>query len=146
MGASLAGRLFLVFGDGARVLPLVHVDDVVDAIIACMEDGAADNQTFNLVDRASISKRMYMDCVVKPLHPNAIVIYVPMPMILGLTRLQETLLGFFGRPPPLSLYRLMSSQMRVRFSASRIESVLGWRSRIAFAQGAEQLISGRANP
>ena len=143
MGVSLARRIFVVFGDRKSELPLVHVDNTVDAIVECISNRAADNQVFNVVDHDLVTKRMYMERVVKPLYPKATVIYCPMSLLLSLTWLQEKLIAILGKQPFLTVYRLVSSQKRVRYSTSRIENALGWRSHIRFEQGAEQLIRER---
>jgi hypothetical protein len=83
---------------------------------------------------------MYMDLLVRPLYPKAIVIYCPMSLLLVLSWLQEKLMAVAGKQPFLTVYRLSSSQRRIRYSTSRIERTIGWRSRISFEQGAEQLI------
>ena len=140
MGVSFARRIFVVFGDGESELPLVHVDNTVDAIVECVGNSAADNQVFNVVDRELITKRMYMERVLKPLYPNAVVVYCPMSLLLTLTWLQEKLIAIVGKQPFLTVYRLVSSQKRVRYSTSRIENAIGWRSHIRFEQGSEQLI------
>jgi nucleoside-diphosphate-sugar epimerase len=147
MGVSFAERIFVVFGDGETVLPLIHVDHAVDAIVECISNSAADNQAFNVVDHDLVTKRMYMERVVKPMYPNATVIYCPMVLILTLTWLQEKLLAIIGKRPFLTVYRLVSSQKRVRYSASKIEKAIGWRTRVRFEKSAEQLIRehGRAD-
>ena len=143
MGVSFAGRIFVVFGDGESELPLVHVDNAVDAIVECISNSAADNQVFNVVDHDPVTKMMYMERVVKPLCPKATVIYCPMSLLLTLTWIQEKLIAIFGKRPSLTVYRLVSSQKRVRYSASKIQNAIGWRSRVRFEQGAEQLIGGQ---
>jgi nucleoside-diphosphate-sugar epimerase len=146
MGVSFARRIFVVFGDGESELPLVHVDNAVDAIVECISNSAADNQVFNVVDHDPVTKKMYMERVVKPLYPKATVIYCPMSLLLTLTWLQEKLLAILGKQPFLTVYRLVSSQKRVRYSTSRIENAIGWRSRLRFEQGAEQLIREHGRP
>lgn len=140
MGISLAGRFFVVFGDGESQLPLVHVDNAVAAIIECVSHSAADNEIFNVVDDDRVTKRVYMDRVVKALCPNAKVVYCPISLLLALTWLQEKLFGIFGRRPFLTVYRLVSSQKRIRYSASKIRNMMGWRPHVSFDQAVEQLI------
>jgi nucleoside-diphosphate-sugar epimerase len=142
MGVALARRMFVVFGNGRSELPLVHVDNVVDAIVGCMGNSTADNQVFNVVDQDPVTKRAYIERVIRRLYPSAIVIYVPMWLLLVVTWLQEKPLTILGRKPFLTVYRLMSSQKRIRYDTSKIESSIGWRSRVRFEKGAEQLISG----
>jgi nucleoside-diphosphate-sugar epimerase len=143
MGVSIARRIFIVFGNGEGELPLVHVDNAVDAIVECMSNSAADNQVFNVVDQDLVTKKIYMNRVVRQLYPRATVIYCPMFLLLFLTWLQERLLTTLGKQPFLTVYRLVSSQKRVRYSASKIEHAIGWRSRLRFDQAAEQLIKGK---
>jgi nucleoside-diphosphate-sugar epimerase len=138
IGARFAGHIFVVFGDGDSELPLVHVDNAVDAIVECISNRAADNQVFNVVDQELVTKRMYVEQIIKPLHPKAFVIYCPMSLLLTLTRVQEKFLAMVGKRPFLTVYRLVSSQKRIRYSTSKIENAIGWRSHIRFEQGAEQ--------
>lgn len=143
MGVSFAQKLFVVFGDGKDELPLVHVDNVVDAIVESIGNCAADNQIFNVVDQELITKDMYMKRVVKTLYPKAVMIYCPMSLLLVLTWLQEKLFAIVGKQPLLTVYRLVSSQKRIKFSTSRIECAIGWRSHVTFEQSVEQLTTGR---
>lgn len=146
MGVSYAEYIFVVFGDGKSELPLVHVENAVDAIVESIDNASADNQVFNVVDQEPVTKRMYMERVIKPLYPNATVIYCPMPLLFALTWLQEKLLLIFGKQPLLTVYRLAASQKNINYSTSKIEHALGWRSRVRFQQGAGQLISNHGRP
>jgi nucleoside-diphosphate-sugar epimerase len=112
----------------------------VDAIVECIRNSGADNQVFNVVDQDPITKSAYMERVIKPLYPRAIVIYLPMPLLVALTWVQERVLALLGKRAPLTIYRLMSSQKRVRYSTSRIENAIGWHSRITFEQGVAHLL------
>ena len=139
IGISLARRVFVIFGDGQGGLPLVHVDNVVDSIIQCIRNNAADNQVFNVVDQDLVTKKMYVEQIVRPMYPKAIVIYCPMPVLLLAAWIQETLFGVIGKQSVLTRYRLISSQKCVSYSTGKIENAIGWRSRIRFDQGAEQV-------
>ena len=91
-------------------------------------------------DTDRVTKKMYMERVVERLYPKAIVIYCPITLLLMLTWLQEKLIGIVGKRPFLTVYRLSSSQKRIRYGTSKIENAIGWRSHVRFEQGAEQLI------
>lgn len=141
IGITFEQKVFIVFGNGENELPLVHVDNVVDAIVECIRKSAADNQVFNVVDHDQVTKKMYMEQVVKPLYSRAVVLYCPMFVICALTWVQEKVLLLLGKAPVLTMYRLASSQKRVRYDTLEIQNAIGWRSRIRFAQGASQLIA-----
>ena len=123
MGVSFARRLFVVFGDGESELPLVHVDNAVDAIVECVRNRAADGQVFNVVDRDSFTKKMYMERIVKPLYPKAMVVYCPMPLLRALTWVQEKMFAAVGKRPLLTGYQLASSQNKIRYAMSKIETL-----------------------
>jgi nucleoside-diphosphate-sugar epimerase len=141
MGARFSRRLFVVFGDGTHALPLLHVDNLVDAVVSCITSSAADNQIFNVLDQETVSKNDYVDRVMKPLYPDALFVRLPIPLLLILTRLQERVATLIGRAPLLTAYRLISSQKPVRYSAAKLGARLGWRPPVTFRQGSAQLVS-----
>lgn len=141
IGISLARRVFIVFGDGSGELPLVQVDNAVDAIVGCIANRAADNQVFNVVDLEVVTKKAYMERIVGPLYPSATVIYCPMSLLLALARIHDSLAKVLRTKRAFSAYRLMSSQKPVRYSTSKIRRILGWRPRATFAQFAGRLLS-----
>lgn len=140
MGVSFRRRLFLVFGDGRGELPLLHVDNAVDAIVACMRTAVGGGQVFNVVDRGPITRKTYVERIIKPLHPGAVVIYCPMPMLRAVTVVQEKLLSILGRRPFITAYGLATSQKGVKYDTSRIERALGWRPRVGFREAVDQLL------
>jgi nucleoside-diphosphate-sugar epimerase len=151
MGVSIRQRIFVVFGDGYSQLPLVYVDNLVDAIMECIKNNAADNQIFNVVDQDIVTKKRYMELVIKRLFPHALVIYVPIPLLLVATWCQEKLVSMFGGRPLLTVYRLLASQKPIRYSTSKIEKAIGWHSRVGFEKGIENVLrkqvrSGNTTP
>jgi nucleoside-diphosphate-sugar epimerase len=140
MGISFARRIFVVFGNGKSELPLAHVDNVVDAIVGCMRNSAVDNQVFSVVDQDMVTKRMYMERVVKRLYPRATVIYCPLVLLHTLIWLQELPFAILRKPAPLSMYRLLSSQKSVRYSTRKLQAAIGWCPRIRFEEAAELML------
>jgi UDP-glucose 4-epimerase len=64
VGAALAGRPLLVFGDGTQTRCFCHVDDVVIALVGLMELGdAAYGNVFNIGSQEEISVRALADRV-----------------------------------------------------------------------------------
>ncbi|MCL5270137.1 MAG: GDP-mannose 4,6-dehydratase [bacterium] len=55
VGQALAGEPLTVFGDGSQRRCFVHVADVVRAVIALMENDAANGQVFNIGNTEEIS-------------------------------------------------------------------------------------------
>lgn len=142
MGLSLANRLFLVFGRGKLELPLVHVDNVVDAIFLSMGASSANDQIFNVVDSERITKEIYMRWLIRKLYPKAHVVYVPNSLLYCLTWVQEHAFRLLKKDPVLTTYRLISSQKQIRYDSSKIEKTLGWKPRVTFDQAVAEIASG----
>ena len=140
MGLSLGNKLFFVFGGGKFELPLVYVDNVIDAILQSMNSGCADNQIFNVVDTERITKKLYIQKIVRKLYPKARVVYLPYFLLYGMTWVQEKVLRLLGRTPFLTTYRLICSQRQVRYGTSKIEVALGWKPRVTFDQAVAEIV------
>src|SRR3546814_15706798 len=73
---SLTGR-WVAVGTGSRTLPLVYVDDVVDAVLLAAEDGPANGGTFHIVATDHITHQHYPRLAAKHLVGDAQINRVP---------------------------------------------------------------------
>ena len=131
MGFNLGQKLFAIIGPGKFVLPLVYIDNLVEAILASMESGAANGKLYNVVDQDRLTKRGYTDLLLKRLYPKAHYLYVPYKLLYPTVFVQELLLILLKRRPFLTRYRLVSSQKNIVYDASKITNELGWKPAIA---------------
>jgi len=127
MGFSLGEKLFVIIGKGEFVLPLVYIDNLVDAIISAIEKIDAEGKIFNVVDPEPINKKEYVEKLLKRLYPKASFIYVPYSLLLVTVYLQECFLNLLGRAPFITRYRVASSQKKVLYDSSRIMKELNWK-------------------
>ena len=144
MGFSLGRRVFGVIGDGGFVLPLVYVDNLVEAILAALADPAAGSRIYNVVDPEKVTKREYMERMVKKLYPDSRTVYLPLNLLKFMVLLQENACRATGRRPFLTLYRLNSSQNPVTYEAGRIARELGWRPPVSTTAAFTRLVQGTA--
>jgi len=129
--ARRAGGRWVVLGDGRLVLPLVYMDDVVDAIVAAVERNLVAGEVIQLIDREQLTQSEVLAAVngdAKPLR-------VPRPVAFGLGKLSEYPLGALGRPSPLAVYRLKSALARLTYESHRGEQLLGWEPRVGVREG-----------
>jgi UDP-glucose 4-epimerase len=87
--AALAGRDLTIHGDGAQIRAWCYVDDMVDALLACLERPEAVGQTFNvgnvrstvtILDLAERIKRLTGcpgEIVFRPLHYTDVEVRIP---------------------------------------------------------------------
>jgi predicted dehydrogenase/nucleoside-diphosphate-sugar epimerase len=116
------GPVNLVLGDGRVQLPLVHVDDVVAAIIKALEVEVESGTVVQLVDPA----RLTQNDVLRICGPDRATLRLPRPLVFALGRLSEVALGMLGRQSPFGVYRLRSGLARVDFRSEAARRVLGW--------------------
>lgn len=140
LGFSAGSKAFIVIGNGKFELPLVYVDNLVDAIIKSVGSAKADNGIFNVVDGERVDKRRYMKGLIKRLYPGAKVFYFPFSLLYLMTFGQEILCKLIKRGPFLTRYRLISSQRNIRYDNARIIGALGWKPKVSMEDAFERII------
>jgi nucleoside-diphosphate-sugar epimerase len=124
--ARRVGTALVILGDGNLALPLVHVDDVVDAILAAARAASFDGSVFHIVDAAHVTQ----NDVARHAAGSSRVAHVPLPLAWALALGVEGLAKLGRRPAPLSCYRLRSALAPISFDCSAARERLGWRPRV----------------
>jgi nucleoside-diphosphate-sugar epimerase len=135
------GHHYVVIGNGKLVPPFVFVDNVVDAIVRCVEKDEANGEIFNVVDVEKLSKRDYINRVIRRVDPRARVFYMPYSVVYAATWAQEIACALLGRRPFLTRYRLVSSQKPITYDAGKLVRRLGWQPPVSAAEGLATLVA-----
>jgi predicted dehydrogenase/nucleoside-diphosphate-sugar epimerase len=144
--ARRIGNAFIVLGDGTRELPLVYVEDVIDAILLAAETSEFDGSVFHIVDGTRITQNQVVRDYISKNVKKAKVIHVPVALVYSLALCVELLAKVLKRSAPLSRYRVNSALARMQFDCSRAENDLGWRPRVGVASGLQETMAfERAN-
>jgi len=132
--ALAVGRWMVLLGAGNTPLPLVHVEDVVDALLLVGQAPAIrSGAIYHVVDpepisQAALAWRLASANGLRVIRlPNAVV----NPMALAL----EGVAALTGQGVPLTRYRLRSSQAALRFDCSKVRAELGWAPRVGLRAG-----------
>lgn len=128
---SLAGCWF-VLGNGKLELPLVYIDDVVDAILLAVESDLQNGEIFQIADKESITQNEILQAAV---GRGAIIIRVPRTLVFMIGGLSQLLLKPIGKKSPLSTYRLKSALASLRFESNKAEAMLGWQPKVGIYEG-----------
>ena len=88
MGFAAGRKLFAIIGRGDFTLPLVSIDNLVDAIITVMQTSEGNGKIYNVVDSDSPTKKQYVESFLKKLYPSAKYIYLPYTLFYGIVYLQ----------------------------------------------------------
>lgn len=133
--ARNAGGRWLVLGDGKLELPLVYIDDVVDAIMAAIARKLTHGEVIQIIDPEHLTQEDVLGLAggARP------VLRVPRPIVFALGKLSEVPLGALGRPSPIAVYRLKSALARLHYDSDRAAQILGWRPRVGVREGIKRV-------
>lgn len=126
MGFSLGKKLFAIIGNGQFILPLVYIDNLVEAIILALGNKNSTGQIYNVVDFDRVTKKEYVNTLLRKLYPKAIFLYLPYSLLYIIAFFQEIIFGLLKRQPYFTRYRLISSQRSVVYDSSKIKRYLDW--------------------
>ena len=133
--ARNAGGRWLVLGDGKLELPLVYIDDVVDAIQCAIEKQLTHGEVIQIIDPEHLTQAEVLGLA----GGARSIIRVPRPVVFALGRLSELPLGALGRPSPIAVYRLKSALARLHYESGLARQILDWRPRVGVREGIKRV-------
>lgn len=136
------GGRWLVLGDGKLELPLVYMDDLVDAVMLSIERKVTRGEVIQIVDPAALTQ----DEVLALAGGAKRIVRVPRSVVFALGRLSELPLRLIGKPSPISVYRLRSALARIHYRSARAHDVLGWVPRVGVREGIKRVAMEKADP
>jgi nucleoside-diphosphate-sugar epimerase len=133
--ARSAGGRWLVLGDGKLELPLVYIDDVVDAIMASITRKLTRGEVIQIIDPDHLTQEDVLGLAggTRP------IIRVPRPFVFALGKLSEYPLGALGRQSPVAVYRLKSALARLHYESDRAVQLLGWHPKVGVREGIKRV-------
>src|SRR6266850_1272542 len=120
------GSHLIVIGDDSNLLPFVHVDDVVEAIVLATQSSFRHGEVFQLVDNELISRAELVRLYTTTREPQLNVTGIPMKLACFLAGSVEWLAQTLERPTPVSPYRLRSAVAPLVFDCAKAHKQLGW--------------------
>jgi predicted dehydrogenase/nucleoside-diphosphate-sugar epimerase len=130
--ARRAGGRALVLGDGEMQLPLVYIDDVVDALLLAAKSELRGGEIIQIVDPEPWTQNQVLAEVN---GADAKVMRVPRAAVFALGRFSELALGLLGKKSPVAPYRLASALALRTFDSRRAKDLLGWQPRVGVREG-----------
>jgi nucleoside-diphosphate-sugar epimerase len=142
MGFSAGTKLFAIIGNGKYVLPLVYIDNLVEAIVFAISCENSTGQTYNMVDADRVTKKEYVDLLLRKLYKGATFLYIPYWFLYVLVWFQEILIAkIMKRTPFLTRYRLTSSQRNIIYDSSKIQKELNWKPRVTLRDAIGKILT-----
>lgn len=132
------GPLYLMFGPSSR-LPLTHVVNCANCLVAALESTATVGDTFNVIDGDRVRVWRYVREYARGTGQLGLPVPIPYRFALGVAELaslvNRTLMGGNRRLPSLLTPRRLESQFKpLRFSNQKLHDVLGWTPPLTFEE------------
>jgi predicted dehydrogenase/nucleoside-diphosphate-sugar epimerase len=133
--ARSAGGRWLILGDGKLELPLVYIDDVVDAIQASIAKRLIHGEVIQIIDPEHLTQEDVLGLA----GGTRALLRVPRPFVFALGKLSEIPLGALGKSSPVAVYRLRSALARLHYESDRAVKMLDWRPRVGVREGIKRV-------
>jgi len=128
----LRDKVVFVIGGGLRQIPLVYVENLVDALLLAAKSHQAIGQIYNVVDSPPVSERLYVSRYLGLTDRQMPMVPIPLLPFLVAARFYDLAARTSGRNPYSDIYRAMRRVTnRVLFSAQKVSRDLGWQSRVS---------------
>jgi 2-alkyl-3-oxoalkanoate reductase len=124
------GQRLAVLGDGRSAVPLVYVDDLVDALLLAEKSAIADGLVVHLVDPVEFTQNQLIDRYQASVAEKLQVIHIPRWIVKCAGIAGDILSKLLGRRLPITSYRLQSASAARRFNCDLAARLLAWRPRI----------------
>ncbi len=126
---------FPMFGSGQTLYHPVYVDNLVDALMACMEAGVGDGGTYLIADQEYYSIEEIVQRVGRALGIDVRIRHFPVLPLVVLGHVVERACRPFRIAPPIFPRRVDWYRQNRAFDISRARQEIGYRPRIALDEG-----------
>lgn len=138
---SFAFRSYrFILGSPRYLLPLVHADNVADAIVLALANPAARGRAYTLVD-PQIPLHHYLQIYRAAAGARWRPVFVPSAPLLPMAAAAQALFRLARRRSPVTPHQIRRATWSAVYDCSRARDELGWRSRIKLAPGVQQALA-----
>ena len=137
---NLMNKGFFPFVDsGKAIVPAVHVNDVVSAVIAAAKNGKL-GETYIITSDDNKTLREIVEIIQRKGHLKIVKINLPKFILKILIFILQNLSLLIKINPPMTLQRLDSFTFNRMFDISKAKKELKWEPKISFEQGLDETI------
>ncbi|MBU1088096.1 MAG: SDR family NAD(P)-dependent oxidoreductase [Candidatus Omnitrophica bacterium] len=134
IGIRVGKRLLVVFG-GGRKIPLVYVENLIDALMLFMKKEKQSFNVFNIVDEDYPTQRAYINKFKHITGERFFCFYLPMVFVKFGFWTIEVIVFLLMKKKISLIYKLKCISKNVIHSTERIKSCFSWKQNINFSKG-----------
>ena len=147
VGRLVRPNLLLLFGDGTVPLPLVMIENAVEALILAATVAGIGGESFNIVDGESLTQADYIALYRGETGAALRVVRAPRLAYYALGAATALAARLRAKEPAITPYRVRARLRAVHWNCSKAERGLQWRSRVPLRVGlAAAFQSARTRP
>ncbi|HVP07826.1 MAG TPA: SDR family NAD(P)-dependent oxidoreductase [Candidatus Acidoferrum sp.] len=135
---TVNSRIRPLFGNPARRIQLVHVDDLCFGIFRATVAETRSGSIFYIAENRSYAMSELVGLLKEACGKRAFPLYVPAPLFKLIASISEYTLRLFGATPMLTREKSRELLASWEISTEKAKTELGFESRIGFAEGAKQ--------
>ena len=139
--ARKAGRWLVIIGDGQLVLPLIYVEDLVDALLSAADRDVFDGSVFHIVDETAVTQNELAERYAATTPEHLRVVHIPAAAMRGIGAIAQLAATVLGRSAPLSPYRISSALTPMRYDCQAARNQLQWTPRVGARRGLDILFA-----
>jgi nucleoside-diphosphate-sugar epimerase len=125
----------IVFGDGGVPLPLVYVDNAVDALLLAASTLGIGGESFNVVDDDTLTQNEYVALLQRSAGGAPRVLRLPAAAYYILGLVSELAARLRKKEPTTNRYRIKTRLARVRWDSAKARHVLKWQPKVPLRDG-----------
>lgn len=141
MGLQIGDLRILLMGNSNSKLPLVYVENVVDAIVRSLQKEELLNQCFNLVEDQTISRKEYMKTIKEQVSPKAMGIPVPQWVMQFMKFSLKKIFGLMGKKAPLGDLNLKMYSTTILYANEKWKKLAGSKPYVDFEESINRTMS-----
>ena len=128
-------HIFIVLGQRKKRLPLIYVENLIDALMNANDIDTVSTRPFNIVDFDNPTQNEYLNMLKTATGERYFTIFIPISLTLPLVFVAERILGFILRKQLNISYQFKSKNNRSTYSITEAQSILRWESKRPFLEG-----------
>ncbi|MFH1056188.1 MAG: NAD-dependent epimerase/dehydratase family protein, partial [Candidatus Micrarchaeota archaeon] len=132
--------VFPFIGDGKTRFPVVHVDDLVQAILLALEKKEAVGEAFN-ISADAWTQREWLEAMSEDLGVSPPKFSIPVWLANFAAGLYEFKTKLFGGSKTISRENVRRLTVDRVFSTKKAEKVLGWKQKVNTREGLSEVIA-----
>lgn len=143
--ARRTGRWLVIIGNGRMVLPLIFVEDLVDALLAVADHDVFDGSVFHIVDESAVTQNELIDRYRAATPERLRVVHIPVVAMHAVGLVAQVAAGVLGRTAPVSPYRITSALAPLRYDCHAALGRLQWAPHVGVQRGLDIVLGNHSS-